>query len=77
MVDISSKMHLYNRDPLYHAIGMAICVAFYQQGFVQTHFVYRQSTHLGITCVLPRFCLVRQRGHERFEKFAQYNMRFV
>lgn len=32
VVDISSKMHLHNRDPLYHAIGMAICVAFYQQG---------------------------------------------
>lgn len=32
MVDVSSKMYLHNRDPLYHALGMAICVAFYQTG---------------------------------------------
>ena len=32
IVDISSKMNLHNRDPLYNALGMAICVAFYQSG---------------------------------------------
>jgi len=32
IVDISSKMNLHNMDPLYNALGMAICVAFYQQG---------------------------------------------
>lgn len=32
MVDVSSRMYLYNMDPLYHALGMAICVAFYQTG---------------------------------------------
>ena len=32
MVDVSSKMYLHNCDPLYQALGMAICVAFYQTG---------------------------------------------
>jgi len=32
IVDISSKMNLYNRDPLYHALGMAITLAFHQTG---------------------------------------------
>jgi len=32
MVDISAKMRLHNQDPLYHAVGMAIAVAFHQTG---------------------------------------------
>ena len=32
IVDISSKMNLYNRDPLYQALGMAITLAFHQTG---------------------------------------------